>query len=86
MNWDELAEWINCPFDVPRVEPNPYWESERTLRFRELRSDLRFAPLRSTSRLMPLTCRETHETMPVMQQARARLSILFIAYERCVSV
>ena len=32
MNWNELAEGIDCPFDVPRVEPNPYWESVRTLR------------------------------------------------------
>lgn len=53
---------------------------------RESRSDLRYSPLRAISRLMPLTYREAHENMPVMQQARARLSILFIACEGCGSV
>lgn len=32
MNWDKLAHGIDCLFDVPRIEPNPYWESVRTLR------------------------------------------------------
>jgi len=32
MNWTAMAKGINCPFDMPRVEPNPYWESVGSLR------------------------------------------------------
>lgn len=32
MNWDELAAGEGCPFDVPRVEPNNFWESVIQLR------------------------------------------------------
>ena len=32
MNRDKLAQGIDCPFDVPRIEPNPYWELVCTLR------------------------------------------------------
>lgn len=27
MDWDELAKGNGCPFDVPRVEPNGFWDS-----------------------------------------------------------
>jgi diadenosine tetraphosphate (Ap4A) HIT family hydrolase len=26
-DWDELASGSRCPFDIPRVEPNAYWDS-----------------------------------------------------------
>lgn len=27
MDWDSLAAGKECPFDVPRVEPNDYWDT-----------------------------------------------------------
>ena len=27
MNWDDLEKGKECPFDVPRTEPNDYWDS-----------------------------------------------------------
>lgn len=27
MNWDQLAGGKDCPFDMPRVEPNDFWDS-----------------------------------------------------------
>jgi diadenosine tetraphosphate (Ap4A) HIT family hydrolase len=27
MDWFSLAAGEECPFDLPRVEPNPYWDS-----------------------------------------------------------
>lgn len=32
MNWDDLAAGKECPFDVPRTEPNDFWESVISLR------------------------------------------------------
>nr|CAP48472.1 putative integron gene cassette protein [uncultured bacterium] len=27
MSWDELADGIGCPFDLPREEPNGFWDT-----------------------------------------------------------
>lgn len=32
MTWDSLAAGLNCPFDLPREEPNDFWESVAELK------------------------------------------------------
>src|SRR5262245_10165031 len=32
MDWDRLARGDGCPFDVPRAEPNDFWDSVKQLR------------------------------------------------------